>query len=129
MATAAARLAVVGDKQQGALTKALTAWFSAQFVKSGKIQQLRTIHQSGAYAAFAELLNAASDADRVTLLKKVDPHRPEIMTKSQGEMMTHIKGLASGTIQPAPKLKEVKTSKPKAGKAKGPAGIISASKY
>lgn len=128
-APAAARLSVVSEKSQTALSKALSGWFTAQFIKSAKLQQLRDVHNAGAYAAFAELLAEAPDADRITLLKKVDQHRPELLMRSKAEVMSHVEKLASGSIQPAPKPPGKKPATKKTPKAKKQVGIISTSKY
>lgn len=119
----------MSEKSQAALSKALSNWFTAQFIKSIKLQQLRAVHQAGAYPAFAELLNEAPDADRITLLKKVDPYRPDMLMRSRAEVMTHIGGLASGAIEAAPKPAGKKAPAKKSSKGKRQVGIISTSKY
>ena len=128
-ASAAARLAVVSEKSQAALSKALSSWFTAQFIKSAKLQQLRAVHKAGAYSAFAELLTDSPDTDRITLLKKADPHDKDILVRSKAEMLSHIEGLASGRIGPTPKPAANNRSGKKTPRAKKPVGIIATSKY
>ncbi len=119
----------MNEKAQAALSKALTGWFSAQFIKGIKLPLLRSIHQAGAYPAFSELLAEATDADRITVLSKVDPHRPEMLMRSKSEVLAHLEQLASDKLQPAVKQSTKKPPAKKEGKGKKQVGIISTSKY
>lgn len=127
-AQAAARLAVVNDKSRTALEDLLRKWFSTHFAKGISLSLLKAVHQAGAYPAFAQLLTDATDAERSSMLSKLDKHCPSIQMKSKSEILAHIEALASGRSLPADKPKP--PPKPKAPKvAKKKVGIISESKY
>jgi hypothetical protein len=134
-APAAARLSVISEKSQTALTKALSGWFKAQFVAGIKLGTLRAIHQTGAYAAFAELLADAPDAERIAILKKVDPLRKDMLSAKTVEQLGHIEALATGKLEPEGPPSSAKTPGVKGGSPKKalrprtPKGIISESKY
>ncbi len=129
-AQAAARLAVVTEKSEGALADLLRKWYTAQFVKGIKLPLLRSIYQAGAYPAFAQFLTEASDADRSTILNKLDKHRPDLQMRSKSEIMRHIEDLASKRMIPAVKPKAApEAKKPKNAATKRQVGIISGSKY
>jgi hypothetical protein len=127
-AAAAARLALVNDKTRKAFEEQLSKWFVAHFVKGASLSLVRSVHQAGAYDAFAQLLVAATDAERTIILAKIDKYRPEIQMRSTAEKLEHLEELASGRAAPASKPKP--PTKPKAAKAsKAPVTIIPGSKY
>ena len=129
-AQAAARLAVVTEKSETALADLLRKWYAAQFIKGIKLPLLRSIHQAGAYPAFAQFLAEATDADRSTILNKLDKYYPDIQMRPKSEIMRHIEDLAAGRAAPAGKPKAApKPKKPKVSASKRQVGIISSSKY
>jgi hypothetical protein len=142
-ANTAARLAVVSEKSQTAFNKALWIWFSAQFAIGMKLPLLRSVYSAGAFPAFTELLSASVDSERlrIEILRKVDPHSQDILTRSKSEMITHLEDLASGRREPTPKPKASKRAggsggriAPKNankthGQAKKEVSVISGSKY
>jgi hypothetical protein len=125
---AAARLALVNDKSRKGFEDQLRKWFSTYFVKGANLGLIRSVYQAGAYNAFAQLLAEAADAERATILAKLDKHRPDMQMRPKAEIMGHLEGLASGRIEAA--IKPKPPTKPKAAKsAKKSVGIISGSKY
>lgn len=124
-AAAAARVAVVSNKCELALSEALKKWFSINFVKGAKLPLLRSVYQAGAYPAFAQILENLSDEDRAIIIAKLDKHSVGIQMASKREILHHIECLASGTLQPSTKPKPAKKAKPPAKKV----SVIEGSKY
>jgi hypothetical protein len=118
------------EKSQQALRDVLLKWFTGQVLKPITLSSLRAIHKAGAYAAFEELLLACSNVERVAVLSKLDKFRPEIQMSSTKDAMGHVRKLARGDIEPAPKPVAVSKSKPRASKSKtDKRGILTSSKY
>jgi hypothetical protein len=121
------------EKSRQELAKVLLKWFSGQVVKPIKLANLKAMHQAGGYDAFAALLGLSADADRIAVLSKVDPHRPEMQLRPKDKAMAHIASLASGAIAPAEAPKPVSGAKPrKPAKAKAgtsATGILASTPY
>src|SRR5262249_28308449 len=70
------RLSSVSETHQRKLQDAMEKWFLAEFVKAMKLPLLRKIYQAGSYDAFAALLAAGRDTDRIAVIDKVDKYHP-----------------------------------------------------
>lgn len=118
LALASARVAIADEKASEDLSALLEKWFVKHLVKGIKLSMLKAVHHAGAFTAFADCLAAHGEADVIAVLRKVDPHRADILTRSRHEMEAHIRELAAGRIAPAEKPKPPKPpKKPKAPKA------------
>jgi hypothetical protein len=115
LALASARAAIANEKAAEDLSALLEKWFAKHLVKGIKLPMLRALHDAGALSAFADCLSAHSEADVIGVLRKVDPHKVNILTRPRAEMEAHIRELAAGRIAPAEKPQAPK--KPKAPKA------------
>jgi hypothetical protein len=83
-------------------------------VKGIKLPKLRVLHDTGALASFLEGLATRNAADLKTVLRKVDPHRGDILNRPRLDMEAHLRDLAAGRVGPAQKPKS--PSKPKTPK-------------
>ena len=130
-AQAATRLAVLDDKAATALAKSLSSWFATQILKPMSLSRLRSLHQAGAYPAFADMLAAAPETDCIKLLTKLDKQRHELLGAAKSVMLAHIEALAAGRVEPTVTITPTRRSG--GGKAskkiKVPVGILSSSKY
>jgi hypothetical protein len=80
-------------------------------VKTIKLPKLRALHDTGALGCFFEGLATRNAADLISVLRKVDPHRGDILNRPRPDMETHLRDLAAGRVGPAQKPKP--SSKPK----------------
>ncbi|MFZ1105369.1 MAG: hypothetical protein WAN86_21370, partial [Hyphomicrobiaceae bacterium] len=89
-------------------------------VKGIKLPKLRALHDAGALSSFLEGLAGCDVADVIGVLRKVDPHKGDILNRPRPEMEAHIKDLATSRIEPAqrprPPRKPRTPSKPKTPK-------------
>jgi hypothetical protein len=115
LALASARVAMANEKASEDLSALLGKWFAKHLVEGIKLPMLRAMHDAGAFPAFAHCLAAHDEADVIAVLRRVDPHRADMLARSRPEMEVHIRELAAGRLNPAEKPKPVK--KPKAPKA------------
>jgi hypothetical protein len=115
LALASARVAIADEKASEDLSALLDKWFAKHLVKGIKLPALRAMHDAGAFAAFADCLANHDEADVIAVLRKVDPHRADILARPRPEMEAHIRDLAAGRLGPAEKPKAPK--RPKAPKA------------
>jgi hypothetical protein len=119
LALASARVAIASEKASEDLSALLDKWFAKHLVKGIKLPMLRAMHDAGALPAFADCLAAHNEADVIAILRRVDPHRAEILARTRSEMEAHIRELASGRLEPAEKPKPPKKAKaPKAASGK-----------
>jgi hypothetical protein len=128
-ALASARVAIANEKASEELKVLLEKWFAKHLVKGVKLPMLRNIHDAGAFAAFADCLATHNEADVIAILRKLDPHRAEILARPRSEMEDHIRSLASGRLEPAGKPKPPKNVKsPKAAKPVRNGGVYERSR-
>jgi len=119
LALASARVAIASDKASEDLGTLLEKWFVKHLVRGIKLPMLRALHDAGAFPAFADCLAAHDEADVIAVLRKVDPHRIDLLIRPRPEMEAHIRELAAGRIDPVEKPKPVKKAKaPKAASGK-----------
>ena len=131
LALASARVAIANEKASEDLSALLEKWFAKHLVKGIKLPMLRAMHDTGAINAFSECLAERDEADVIAVLRKVDPHRADILSSSRREMEAHIRELAAGRIDPAPKPKppaKSKTPKGASGKSARTGGIYERSR-
>ncbi len=114
LALASARMAIANEKASEELSALLEKWFAKHLVKGVKLSMLKALHETGAFNAFSECLAEHDEVDLIAVLRKVDPHRADILTRPRSEMEAHIRELASGRVDPAQKPKP--PSKPKTPK-------------
>lgn len=131
LALASARVAIANEKASEDLTAVLEKWFAKHLVKGIKLPMLRAMHDTGAFNAFSECLTQHGEADVIAVLRKVDPHRADILSSSRPQMEAHIRELAAGRVVPAPKPKppaKSKTPKVSSGKSARTGGIYERSR-
>jgi hypothetical protein len=56
----------------------------------------------------------------IAVLRKIDPHRADILTRPRPEMEAHIRELAAGRIEPTPKPKPPGKTKTQKGPSEKP---------
>jgi hypothetical protein len=114
LALATARLAIANEKASEELSALLEKWFAKHLVKGIRLPMLRAMHDTGAFAAYFDCLATRDEADVIAVLRKVDPHRTDMLSRTRREIEAHIGELAAGRIDPAKKPKPA--NKPKAPK-------------
>jgi len=131
LAQTSARLAIANDKSSEELRTLLEKWFTKHFVKGIKLPLLKSMHATGAFQAFFGCLTERDEADVIAVLRKLDPHRAELLTRTRAEIEAHIRELAAGRLQPAPKPgspKKTKTDKGPSGKSARTGGVYERSR-
>ena len=128
LAQASGRLAIANDKAAEELTALLEKWFAKHFLKGIKLPLLKTMYGTEAFNAFTACLTEHGEAAVITVLRKLDPHRDDILTRTRTEMEAHIRELAAGRIQPTPKPKKGKTDKGPSGRSTRVGGIYERSR-
>ncbi len=128
LAQASARLAIANEKASEELAAALEKWFAKHFVKGIKLPLLKSLYGTEAFNAYSACLADQSEATVIAVLRKLDPFREEFLTRSRGEMELHIRELASGRIQPAPRPKKKKSDRGPSGKSTRTGGVYERSR-
>lgn len=129
MVLAAGRLSVVTQKAGTEFETTLGKWFEKHFVKGLTLQLLRSMHGSGAFAAFRAFLEAGKDAPVITILGKLDPNRPEVRARSKAAMIEHVAALAASAIEPAGKPKPPPKPKKVKAKPETDGGVLERTRY
>ena len=119
LALASARVAVANEKASEDLGALLEKWFAKHLVKGIKLPMLRAMHDTGTIGTFSEYLAEHDESDVIAVLRKVDPHRADILRSSRSDMEAHIRELAAGRIQPAARPKAPAKSKTQKKEASG----------
>jgi hypothetical protein len=107
LALASARAAIASEKASGELSDTLGKWIVKHLVKGITLPTLRAMHSAGVLNSFLECLGTRNQADVIGVLRKVDPHRVDILKLSRSEMEAHIRDVAGGRIEPAPDLSKI----------------------
>jgi len=123
VARAAGRLAVMTDKSGAELQAFLTKWFEKHFVKGLSLSLLRSMHGSEAFDAFLTFIENGGEAVTIAVVRKLDPHRPDVMRRSHAEMIEHIVELATLRVEPAGKPKAAAKSKKAKSQALSVGGV------
>ena len=79
LAQASGRLAIANDKAAEELTALLQKWFAKHFLKGIKLPLLKTMYGTEAFNAFTACLTEHGEAAVITVLRKLDPHRDDIL--------------------------------------------------
>jgi len=98
-----ARLGVLSEKAEADLDALLSKWFVKHYVKGMKLPLLKSMNGTEALKAFEEGLATCSEANVIAAVRKLDPHRTEILSRSRSELVAHLHALAKGTVEPTPK--------------------------
>lgn len=106
------RLGVTSDKAATELNDLLAKWFNKHFVKGLTLPLLKGMRGTEALTAFELGLGDGSEADVIAIVRKLDPHRTELLTHSRAALMAHVRALAEQQITPALDPKKVKVPKP-----------------
>lgn len=101
LALASARVSIASEKASDELSAFLEKWFTKHLVAGLSLTALRALHDAGALNSFLECLAVHNEADVITVLRKVDPHRSNILKRPRAEIEVHIRELAAGRVAPA----------------------------
>ena len=123
-----ARLGVLTNKAGVDLDSLLSKWFNKHFVKGLKLPVLKSMKGTEALSAFEAGLSECSDAEVIGAMRKLDPHRDELLRRPRSELIAHLRALAEGRAEPAPKPKAPKPAKKTNPKKTGKGGILSQSR-
>jgi hypothetical protein len=128
LADTSGRLAISNDEAAGDLSILLEKWFAKHFLKGIKLPALKAMHGTDAFDAFSACLAEHGEEAVIAILRKLDPHRHELFARTRMEMEAHIRDLAAGRVQPAPKPKRAKTDKGPSGKPARVGGLYERSR-
>lgn len=124
-----ARLGVLTNKAGADLDSLLSKWFSKHFVKGLKLPLLKSMKGTEALASFEAGLSGCSEDEVIGVVRKLDPHRPEVLRRPRPELIAHLRALAEGRAEPAPKPKAPRPAAKKAiPKKTAKGGILSQSR-
>jgi hypothetical protein len=88
-----------------AVADAVRAIFRAQaLVESGGADNLRALLKAMGPASFEGILASLGSRDLVRLYTQVDPNRESVRPTDAAELVTHLVGIAEGTVEPAPRV-------------------------
>ncbi|MDX2259547.1 MAG: hypothetical protein NW205_11600 [Hyphomicrobiaceae bacterium] len=119
------RLAAGHEKASAELGVLLKKWFEKHFVKGLTLPQAKGMHSIGVFSAFDEALQEYEDQTVIAVVRKLDPHCIEVLSRPRDEMLAHIRALASGAREAAGKPKPPKKAKAQSkSKPRKPGGIL-----
>ena len=123
-----AQLGVLTNKAGSDLDSLLSKWFSKHFVKGLKLPLLKSVKGTEALASFEAGLSGCSEHEVIGVVRKLDPHRPEVLRRPRPELIAHLRALAEGRVEPAPKPKAPRPVKKPVSKKSAKGGILSQSR-
>jgi hypothetical protein len=121
---ACARLSVLSNQATADLEASLVKWFAKHFVKGINVPLLKRMNGSEAYTAFKACLGASGEADLIAIVRKLDPHRAGLLTRSGTELVAHLDRLAAGDLEPAPKPQKPKPTRKRSSQAAPKSGGV-----
>lgn len=123
------RLSVTAEKASSQLDTLLDKWFAKNFISGLKLPLLKSMNGTDGFVAFEAMISEVEEAKLISVVRKLDPYRVELLHKEKSELIAHLRNLASGQVQAASKPRTTKAKSPgSAKKSSSKDGVLSRSR-